>query len=225
MSNGTRPAPRRQRGRPRVLPRPRRHTRLRAHEKRVPASDLHRAGRDPGRVPARPLRRRRLRLSASRAARRAGTSASAAAARPCCKDVQRLLSAFGDPRAHLSRQRSSATKFAYTRTDGTTVEYESRKGFDLRITGADLERFAARDRLLDAAQAGRARDAARCESSRYATEARTRRSSRARTTARRSSTTSPSRSTTRTSSTASSSRTAREYMSSTTRPATSPRST
>ena len=32
--------------------------------------------------------------------------------------------------------------FSYTRKDGTAVEYSSREGFDLRITGSDLERFA-----------------------------------------------------------------------------------
>src|SRR4029077_18925818 len=35
------------------------------------------------------------------------------------------------------------TKFEYTRRDGTTVRYESGEAYDLRITGTDIERFAA----------------------------------------------------------------------------------
>ena len=59
------------------------------------------------------------------------------------KDVQRLLGAFGI-RARLYRVgESGAAAFSYTRNDGTTVEYASREGFDLRIAGTDLERFAA----------------------------------------------------------------------------------
>jgi ribonucleoside-diphosphate reductase alpha chain len=59
------------------------------------------------------------------------------------KDVQRLLSAFGI-RGRLYRiGESREVSFSYTRKDGTTVEYSSREGFDLRITGTDLERFAA----------------------------------------------------------------------------------
>ena len=58
------------------------------------------------------------------------------------KDVQRLLSAWGSGRASTrSRGRRSAA-FSYTRKDGTTVSYASREGFDLRITGTDLARFA-----------------------------------------------------------------------------------
>jgi len=58
------------------------------------------------------------------------------------KDVQRLLNACG-VRGRIYRStdgRSGA--FSYTRKDGTTVDYASRPGFDLRITGSDLERFA-----------------------------------------------------------------------------------
>jgi ribonucleoside-diphosphate reductase alpha chain len=59
------------------------------------------------------------------------------------KDVQRLLSAFGI-RGRLYRVgESDAASFSYTRADGTTVEYGSREGFDLRVTGTDLERFAS----------------------------------------------------------------------------------
>jgi ribonucleoside-diphosphate reductase alpha chain len=58
------------------------------------------------------------------------------------RDVQRLLTAFG-VRGRIYRiTESEQPTFTYTRVDGTTVEYESRQGFDLRITGSDLERFA-----------------------------------------------------------------------------------
>ncbi len=59
------------------------------------------------------------------------------------KDVQRMLTAFGvRGRIYHIAETKDAT-FSYTRVDGTTVEYASREGFDLRITGSDLERFAA----------------------------------------------------------------------------------
>jgi ribonucleoside-diphosphate reductase alpha chain len=58
------------------------------------------------------------------------------------KDVQRLLSAFG-VRGRIYRVAESAgPRFGYTRVDGTEVEYESREGFDLRVTGSDLASFA-----------------------------------------------------------------------------------
>jgi ribonucleoside-diphosphate reductase alpha chain len=58
------------------------------------------------------------------------------------RDVQQLLSAFGI-RARIYRvSESSKPSFSYTRRDGTSVEYVSREGFDLRITGSDLVRFA-----------------------------------------------------------------------------------
>jgi ribonucleoside-diphosphate reductase alpha chain len=58
------------------------------------------------------------------------------------RDVQTLLSTFG-VRGRIYRITDGATaSFTYTRADGATVEYESREGFDLRITGSDLERFA-----------------------------------------------------------------------------------
>jgi ribonucleotide reductase alpha subunit len=58
------------------------------------------------------------------------------------RDVQRLLTTFG-VRARIYRVSDSATPtFSYTRVDGSIVQYESREGFDLRITGTDLERFA-----------------------------------------------------------------------------------
>jgi ribonucleoside-diphosphate reductase alpha chain len=59
------------------------------------------------------------------------------------KDIQRLLSTWGI-RGRIYRVTDAATsRFAYTRKDGTTVEYASREGFDLRITGSDLARFTA----------------------------------------------------------------------------------
>jgi ribonucleoside-diphosphate reductase alpha chain len=58
------------------------------------------------------------------------------------KDVQRLLNTHG-VRGRIYRiTDASVPSFSYTRRDGTTIEYESREGFDLRITGSDLQRFA-----------------------------------------------------------------------------------
>ena len=59
------------------------------------------------------------------------------------KDVQRLLAGWGIRGRIYRITDSSASNFAYTRKDGTTVEYASREGFDLRITGTDMARFAA----------------------------------------------------------------------------------
>ncbi len=59
------------------------------------------------------------------------------------KDVQRLLSTWGI-RGRIYRISDGATShFSYTRQDGTTVDYATREGFDLRITGTDMARFAA----------------------------------------------------------------------------------
>ncbi|HEY1274013.1 MAG TPA: LAGLIDADG family homing endonuclease, partial [Thermoleophilaceae bacterium] len=58
------------------------------------------------------------------------------------RDVQRLLSAFGIRGRIYRVSESDSPTFAYTRADGSTVTYESRQGFDLRVTGSDLERFA-----------------------------------------------------------------------------------
>ena len=58
------------------------------------------------------------------------------------RDVQRLLTAFGIRGRIYRVTEGTKPSFSYTRVDGTTVEYESREGFDLRITGSDLERFA-----------------------------------------------------------------------------------
>ena len=59
------------------------------------------------------------------------------------KDVQRLLSTWGI-RGRIYRITEGASSgFSYTRKDGSKVEYASREGFDLRITGTDMGRFAA----------------------------------------------------------------------------------
>jgi ribonucleoside-diphosphate reductase alpha chain len=93
------------------------------------------------------------------------------------RDVQRLLSSFGI-RGRIYRITESRTaSFTYTRADGTTVEYESREGYDLRITGSDLVRFAeaigfSTPRKQDALEA------LLNESGRYATKAGTKLASR-----------------------------------------------
>jgi ribonucleoside-diphosphate reductase alpha chain len=58
------------------------------------------------------------------------------------RDVGRLLSSFGIRSRIYRLSEIRAPSFSYTRRDGATVEYESRQGFDLRITGSDLDRFA-----------------------------------------------------------------------------------
>jgi len=58
------------------------------------------------------------------------------------KDVQRLLSAFGVRGQIYRSAESGSSSFSYARVDGTEVEYESREGFDLRVTGSDLPSFA-----------------------------------------------------------------------------------
>ncbi|HEY5431466.1 MAG TPA: LAGLIDADG family homing endonuclease [Solirubrobacteraceae bacterium] len=58
------------------------------------------------------------------------------------RDAQRLLATFGI-RGRIYRIADAETPtFSYTRVDGTEVQYVSHEGFDLRITGSDLERFA-----------------------------------------------------------------------------------
>jgi ribonucleoside-diphosphate reductase alpha chain len=58
------------------------------------------------------------------------------------KDVQRLLSTWGIRARIYSVTAPRESSFSYTRNDGTPVDYASSEGFDLRITGSDLERFA-----------------------------------------------------------------------------------
>src|SRR6266536_3266931 len=50
------------------------------------------------------------------------------------RDVQRLLNAFGIRSRIYEISGSKNTKFSYTRADGTATSYESKQGFDLRIT-------------------------------------------------------------------------------------------
>jgi ribonucleoside-diphosphate reductase alpha chain len=58
------------------------------------------------------------------------------------RDVQRLLTTFGIRGRIYHISEAETPSFSYERSDGTKVEYVSREGFDLRITGSDLERFA-----------------------------------------------------------------------------------
>ncbi|MDQ6807404.1 MAG: ribonucleoside-diphosphate reductase [Actinomycetota bacterium] len=58
------------------------------------------------------------------------------------RDVQRLLSAFGIRGRIYQVTDSHEAGFSYARVDGTVVDYALRQGFDLRITGGDLARFA-----------------------------------------------------------------------------------
>ncbi len=58
------------------------------------------------------------------------------------KDVQRMLSAFGIRGRIYRVSESREASFTYIRKDGSTAVYESRQGFDLRISGSDMERFA-----------------------------------------------------------------------------------
>ncbi len=58
------------------------------------------------------------------------------------KDVQVLLLGFGIRSRIYRTTDSGESTFTYTRKDGTTVQYSSREGFDLRISGTDLEEFA-----------------------------------------------------------------------------------
>ncbi|HVP03235.1 MAG TPA: LAGLIDADG family homing endonuclease [Solirubrobacteraceae bacterium] len=88
------------------------------------------------------------------------------------KDVLVLLSAFG-VRGRIYRiSDARGATFSYMRADGTTVEYASREGFDLRITGSDLERFAAAIGF-SAPRKEAALDALLAESARYRTKAAT----------------------------------------------------
>jgi ribonucleoside-diphosphate reductase alpha chain len=59
------------------------------------------------------------------------------------RDVQRLLSARGIRSRIYRITDGTPSRFSHTRKDGTTIEYATREGFDLRITGTDLARFAS----------------------------------------------------------------------------------
>ncbi len=117
-------------------------TTARAHAKRVPASvglaptDVQRAflrglfGAD-GCV---------SRVEGGKANRYVGLGSSSVV---LLQDVQRLLSAFGVRASIYSTRSSTGGSLSYVRRDGTAVEYSSRDMWDLRVSGSDLERFAA----------------------------------------------------------------------------------
>ncbi len=114
----------------------------RAHDKRVPASVFT----APTEIQAAFLRGLFgadgcvSRVEGGKASRYVGLGSRSEA---LLRDVQRLLNAFGVRGRIYSMSGSEAPSFSYTRSDGSTVEYSSRQGYDLRITGSNLERFAA----------------------------------------------------------------------------------
>ena len=116
-------------------------TSARAHEKRVPRSIFT----APTEAQAAFLRGLfgadgcLSRVESGKCTRYAGLGSSS---ETLLKDVQRLLNSFGIRSRIYQITKQSSALFTYTRKDGTTVEYESRQGYDLRITGSDLERFA-----------------------------------------------------------------------------------
>ena len=81
---------------------------------------------------------------ASAATRATATSASAVGAMRCCATCWASSARSVSEDACTRVSGSETTKFSYTRKDGTEVTYRSRQGYDLRITGSDLERFADR---------------------------------------------------------------------------------
>ncbi|TML56623.1 MAG: ribonucleoside-diphosphate reductase, partial [Actinobacteria bacterium] len=112
-----------------------------AHEKRVPSSVFG----APTEVQAAFLRGLFgadgcvARVESGKASRYVGLGSRSEA---LLKDVQRLLNAFGVRSRIYAMTGSDSQKFSYTRSDGTEVAYASKSGFDLRITGSDLETFA-----------------------------------------------------------------------------------
>jgi ribonucleoside-diphosphate reductase alpha chain len=58
------------------------------------------------------------------------------------RDVQRLLSGFGIRASIHATRAVRPASLDYQRIDGTRAEYSSRDMWDLRVTGADIERFA-----------------------------------------------------------------------------------
>ena len=85
------------------------------------------------------------------------------------RDVHRILAGFGIRGRIYRTSDAAAPSFTYTRADGTTVEYASREGFDLRISGSDLGRFA--DAIgFSAPRKTAALDALLAETTRYRTK-------------------------------------------------------
>jgi ribonucleoside-diphosphate reductase alpha chain len=140
----------------------------RAHEKRVPASVFA----APVEVQAAFLRGLFgadgcvARTESGKASRYVGLGSRSEA---LLRDVQRLLNTFGVRGRIFRVSNSRAQNFSYTRKDGSTVEYESREGFDLRITGTDLERFAETIGF-STPRKQKALDALLLETTRYATK-------------------------------------------------------
>jgi ribonucleoside-diphosphate reductase alpha chain len=116
-------------------------TSARAHEKRVPASVFT----APTEVQAAFLRGLFgadgcvSRVEQGKASRYVGLGSRSEA---LLKDVQRLLNTFGIRGRIYRVSGSAAPTFGYRRVDGSEVQYTSREGFDLRVTGSDLDRFA-----------------------------------------------------------------------------------
>ncbi|MGH3133202.1 MAG: LAGLIDADG family homing endonuclease, partial [Gaiellaceae bacterium] len=117
-------------------------TSARAHEKRVPSAIFT----APADVQAAFLRGLFgadgcvSRVEHGKASRYAGLGSRSEA---LLKDVQRLLNAFGvRSRIYHVSGSGNRSSFEYTRVDGTQIVYRSREGFDLRVTGSELERFA-----------------------------------------------------------------------------------
>src|SRR6266545_3676977 len=117
-------------------------TSARAHEKRVPESIFA----APAEIQAAFLRGLFgadgcvSRVESGKASRYVGLGSRSEA---MLKDVQRLLNALGIRGRIYEISGSDVQKFMYTRADGTEAAYESKQGYDLRITGSDLEQFAA----------------------------------------------------------------------------------
>ncbi|MDQ3630362.1 MAG: hypothetical protein M3417_03610 [Actinomycetota bacterium] len=58
------------------------------------------------------------------------------------RDVLRLLSTFGVRGTIYRTTEARESTFSYVRADGSEITYAAREGFDLRISGTDMERFA-----------------------------------------------------------------------------------
>jgi ribonucleoside-diphosphate reductase alpha chain len=114
---------------------------VRAHEKRVPKAIFS----APTEVQSAFLRGLFgadgciSRFSGNKGYRYVGMSSTSEA---LLKDAQRLLNGFGiRGRIYRITKQPEGSCFSYRRKDGSVVEYDSRQTYDLRITGADLERF------------------------------------------------------------------------------------
>jgi ribonucleoside-diphosphate reductase alpha chain len=59
------------------------------------------------------------------------------------RGVQRLLSTFGISSRIYNVKRAGSSTFRHVRKDGSPVTYVNKASFDLRITGAEMHRFAA----------------------------------------------------------------------------------